>query len=80
VLGTVELRDCLPIPPFNEPAALKRWLSQYSANLDEAERGDYRLGRFAWVLRNPRSLATPIPARGRQSLWDWSPPDSGLLT
>jgi len=36
--------------------------------------GDWRFGRFAWELANVQPLATPIPARGAQGLWEWTPP------
>lgn len=28
-------------------------------------------GPYCWILRNPRPLATPIPARGQPGLWDF---------
>lgn len=37
--------------------------------------GDYGPGRFGWVLKNIRALDKPIPASGKQALWDWTPPD-----
>jgi hypothetical protein len=33
--------------------------------------GDYSAGRFAWKLCNTKRLAEPIPAKGRQNLWDF---------
>lgn len=33
--------------------------------------GDYRIGRYAWVFENPVLFKKPIPARGRQGLWNW---------
>ena len=33
--------------------------------------GDYRPGRFAWVLKDIQPLADPIPARGFQKIWNW---------
>jgi GNAT superfamily N-acetyltransferase len=40
---------------------------------DEAERsfGDYRSGRYAWLLANVCLLDLPAPARGRLGLWTW---------
>lgn len=35
--------------------------------------GDYRPGRFAWILSDVRQLATPIPAKGKQGLWNVPP-------
>lgn len=41
---------------------------------DERAFGDFQLGRWAWRLIGVHCLAEPIPARGRQRLWDWEPP------
>lgn len=30
-------------------------------------------GRAAWRLVDVRALAEPVPARGKQGLWDWHP-------
>lgn len=35
--------------------------------------GDFKPGRFAWVLEDVRLLPVPIHAKGRQGLWDWDP-------
>jgi hypothetical protein len=41
--------------------------------IDEAERpfGDYSEGRFAWLLGSITRLPEPVPAKGRQGLWNW---------
>ena len=64
VIGTVEIVDCVPVEEIVE-------------KLDETERllGDYSPGRFAWVLKNPRKLPAPIPARGQLGFWEWAPPE-----
>lgn len=36
---------------------------------DEVHYGDYRSGRYAWLLADVRPLPEPVPARGRQGLW-----------
>lgn len=33
--------------------------------------GDYRCGRYAWLLGDVRPLDPPAPAAGRQRLWTW---------
>jgi hypothetical protein len=40
----------------------------------EAERafGDYTPGRYAWILADVVPLEEPVPARGRQGLWEWA--------
>lgn len=35
--------------------------------------GDYRPGRWAWALTNIQMLPEPVPARGLQMLWEWTP-------
>lgn len=45
-----------------------------AAQAHEAAFGDYRAGRFAWLLADVRPLPTPIPCRGALGLW--TPPDN----
>lgn len=33
--------------------------------------GDYCEGRYAWELRDVHRFAEPIPAKGKQRLWNW---------
>ncbi len=33
---------------------------------------DVTPGRFAWMLKNLKLLDLPIPARGKQGLWEWT--------
>lgn len=33
--------------------------------------GDWTEGRFAWEFKNMLMLPSPIPAKGRQRLWNW---------
>lgn len=35
--------------------------------------GDYSPGRFAWLLADIKPLPEPIPAKGKQGLWNWTP-------
>lgn len=39
--------------------------------------GDFRVGRYAWRLRDVVALAEPAPAKGALGLWEWSELDSG---
>lgn len=36
--------------------------------------GDWTPGRFAWKLEVVGVFDEPVPARGRQRLWNWQPP------
>ncbi|MBP2643945.1 MAG: hypothetical protein H6Q67_1832 [Firmicutes bacterium] len=38
--------------------------------------GDYTPGRYAWILDNVRRIE-PIPAKGKQRLWEWKGDNSG---
>lgn len=35
--------------------------------------GNYDDGRFAWELEFIRAPKDPIPAQGKQGIWDWNP-------
>jgi activating signal cointegrator 1 len=59
VLGVVDLIDCLLVPPEGLAEALV-----------ELALGDYRPGRFAWQLANPRPLAEPLRMPGQLSLFE----------
>jgi activating signal cointegrator 1 len=37
--------------------------------------GDWSQGRCAWLVTDMWQLDPPIPARGRQGLWDWQMPE-----
>lgn len=52
------------------PKTLWRTESHEGEHLgDEAHLGDYRPGRWAWLLDDVHRLAEPIECRGRQGLW-----------
>lgn len=42
-----------------------------SPNNNELLFGDWTSGRYAWELANVQMLPEPIPAKGRQGLWNW---------
>jgi hypothetical protein len=44
---------------------------QWSVDGSERAFGDYTPGRYAWLLANVRPVNPPIPATGRQGLWEW---------
>jgi len=50
--------------------------ARLAPSLTEADRaaGNFAVGRFAWRIDNLRPLAKPIPATGRQGIWNWQPP------
>lgn len=60
ILGTVNVTDCI--------STNKKFY------LTDKERafGDYSLDRFAWTLEDPVRFPEPLPARGKQGLWEWN--------
>ncbi|HRT84383.1 MAG TPA: ASCH domain-containing protein [Bacteroidales bacterium] len=33
--------------------------------------GDFSPGRYAWILEDVKKVDIPIPAKGKQGLWEW---------
>jgi len=33
--------------------------------------GDFTPGRYAWILDDVKPLDVPVPAKGKQGLWNW---------
>jgi hypothetical protein len=69
IIATAELVECIPTYGAN-------WhISDCLRTPDEPERsfGDYSSGRYGWLLKNVRTLETPVPAKGRLGLWEWEP-------
>ena len=84
VIATAELVECWPIvgikpyPPapngycaFIEKPCASIQHSRTPIDGNELIFGDWTPGRFAWQLANVKMLPEPMPARGRQGLWDW---------
>ena len=62
ILGTVEVVDCRRVEALDPLGA------------GELALGDFRPGRWAWVLADPRPLAAPITYRGMQGIFDLPDP------
>lgn len=41
---------------------------------EEFQFGDYSTGRYAYFFSEMYPLANPIPAKGKQGIWNWTPP------
>ena len=65
VVAVVELADCIQMTP--------EFIRQQTRQ--ELEWGDWQPGRWAWKLQNVRMLATSVPAKGLQGLWNWKNTD-----
>lgn len=42
-------------------------------SVQEINLGYWHAGMYAWDLQNVKILPEPIPAKGKQGLWDWEP-------
>jgi hypothetical protein len=62
IVGTVEIIDSLPI---HELIGTKYDIPR------ERAFGDWREGRWGWILQNPILFKKPIPAKGAQGFWIW---------
>lgn len=63
VLGIVTLEKVLP-------TTIK------AASPKEKLLGDFSAGRYAWQVKVIEKYDKPIPARGKQGLWNWDPPST----
>ena len=43
---------------------------------DQRPYGDFTPGRYAWILDKITPLDPPVPAKGRQGLWNWRSTDA----
>lgn len=85
IVATCRLVDVVPVEGLCWTAAQPHWRhllvmdddDQESPFAGNAQRpyGDFTPGRFAWLLDSIKALHQPIPARGRQGLWEWHGPD-----
>lgn len=71
VLGTVHLTDSRPAEDLT--ALITPVLSPKPGALPELALGHYGPGRHGWILRDPKTLQRPAPARGWVSFWEWTP-------
>ncbi len=80
VLAVSELVDDITIPEWRgRPERVRDGGVWFPPDEPERSFGDFTPGRHALVLSNTRASPTPIPARGMQGLWNWTPPDGFSL-
>ena len=60
IVGKCDLADCHKITHDNTPG------------YPEVEFGDYTPGRYYWDSQNNEPINPPIPATGRQGLWNFN--------
>lgn len=65
VLGTARIVACVRTEELLDIARARP--------LSEQERafGDYRPGRWGWILGDVKRFETPVPAKGALGLWRW---------
>lgn len=74
ILAVTNLVDCIKIPePTGNDVRLHEDKTEAHVVLgsDEYVFGDFRPGRYAWVLWDIRLLSEPVPAKGKLGLWDF---------
>ena len=82
VIATAELVGCHRIVRYGGRGCASTdpgWLVSddgqiYEPTEQEILFGDWTPGRYAWELANMTLLPEPIPATGRQGLWNWEMP------
>ena len=47
------------------------FLEQIQSNSQEFMCGEYKVGRYAWVLEDVEVLKEPIPAKGHLNIWNF---------
>jgi hypothetical protein len=69
ILGTCFLFDCVKM--VASAFTGRTIVPGYKLSAKEEAFGDYRPGRHAWILTNNKPLKEPVPAKGKQRLWEW---------
>lgn len=72
IIARSEILDCVPI---TEEFAI----ALFRDHEDEWRFGDYRPGRYAWLLAEPVRLITSVPIKGRLGIWNWQPEEYPAL-
>ncbi len=65
IIGQADLVNCVRI----DDAIAELIRAQHP---DEYTFGDFTPGRYAWVMEDPVVFDTPVPAGGKQGLWNWT--------
>jgi len=64
VVATTSIFDCVQIVNGT-------YVPGYTIPRDEYVFGHFATGRYAWILTCTKALEKPVPAKGRQGLWNW---------
>ncbi len=64
IICKCKLVDCIKID--------KTFQEKISKNRKEYKLGDYKEGRYAWILEDIEKLSEPIKAKGKLNIWEYS--------
>ncbi len=64
IICKCKLVDCIKID--------KTFQKKISKNRKEYKLGDYKEGRYAWILEDIEKLSEPIKAKGKLNIWEYS--------
>lgn len=64
IIGKTNLVNCLRIDELTQKLIREQ-------NPDEYLFGDFTPGRYAWMMEDPVIFDMPIPASGKQRIWNW---------
>lgn len=73
VIAKCNLVDCCEIS-YDRESMTTHLMDESLTKVDgnELEFGDYTDGRYGWKLSDVKFLDTPVPTKGKLSLWEWS--------
>lgn len=63
----------MPMLSLNNDATRASTHRPYRDVTDQLPYGEFAPGRWAWLLTDIGPFAEPVPASGRQGLWEWTP-------
>lgn len=72
IIGAVDVVECVKIPKLIEYTEEEHYGDiecDFYISYNEFSFGNYKEGRYAWILRNPRILKNPIPHIGQQGYY-----------
>ena len=68
LVDVVRLTDA---SPYRYERAVGERAVTWELSKDEVAMGDYRMGRYLWLLADVYPLVRPAWVKGRQGLWNW---------
>ena len=79
IIAIADLVDCVRMDGFSRLNCPSEWhIATDKGTLiniqEELYFGNYEKGNYAWILDNVRMIE-PVPAKGKQRIWDWEPPE-----